>query len=71
MSFIERVVDERFLMHRLRSSSVASMVGGTAAGALFMYRWIADDVHEWDLFAVLAVMALVKVSMMTYYRLRG
>jgi hypothetical protein len=65
------MIDERFLMHRLRSSSVAGMVGGTAAGGLFLYRMFVDQVRDWDLFAVLATIALVKVALMIYFRLRG
>ena len=71
MSFMERLVDERFLMHRLRSSSLAGMAGGTVAGGLFLYRMLVDHIRDWDLFAVLAVIALVKLTMMIYYRLRG
>ena len=65
------MIDERFLMHRLRSSSVAGMVGAVAAAGLFFYRMFADQVRDWDLFAVLATIALVKVALMIYFRLRG
>ena len=71
MSFMERFVDERFLMHRLRSSSVAGMAGAVAAAGLFLYRLYIDHLIEWDVFAVLAVIALIKISMMIYYRFRG
>jgi hypothetical protein len=60
-------VDERFLTHRLRSTSVAGIAGAALAGVLFLYRMFADDVREWDLFAVLAFVVLTKFVMLAYY----
>ena len=71
MGFMGRFVDERFLMHRLRSSSLAGMAGALVAAGLFLYRLYIDHLIEWDVFAVLAVIALIKISMMIYYRFRG
>jgi len=65
------MIDERFLMHRLRSSSVAGMVGGAAAGGLFLYRMFVNQVKDWDVFAILATIAVVKIALMIYFRLRG
>jgi len=62
-------LDERFLEHRRRSTSIASLVGGLVAYGLFVYRLLANHVISWDLFAVIAAMALVKVGMMVWYRL--
>jgi hypothetical protein len=66
--FFGRFVDERFLEHRRRSTSVAAIVGVCAVGGLFEYRLIFQHILSWDLFAVVAVMALVKVAMMVWYR---
>ncbi len=62
------VIDERFLRHRLKSTSVAGMVGVCVAMGLFIYRDIVDHVWSWDLFAVGASMAIVKVALMLWYR---
>jgi hypothetical protein len=67
MSLINRVVDERFLDHRRRSTSAAGVIGGVSAGALFLYRLYVDHRPEWDLFAVLAVIAGVKLALMAWY----
>jgi hypothetical protein len=63
------VIDERFLMHRLRSTSIAGVTAGVLASLLWFYRYVFDHQLNWDLFAVALTMALVKVSLMTWYRL--
>jgi hypothetical protein len=63
-----KFVDERFLEHRKRSSSLAAIAGVFAAGGIFEYRLIAQHVIDWNLFAVVAVMAVVKMGMFTWYR---
>jgi hypothetical protein len=64
-----KFVDERFLEHRRRSSSVAAMASVLVAGAIFEYRIIAEHVIRWDLLAVIGVMAVVKMGMFTWYRM--
>jgi hypothetical protein len=61
-------IDERFLNHRLRSTSIAGLCGATVAGGLFLYHDLVDHVMRWDLFAVVATMAAVKVGLMLWYR---
>jgi hypothetical protein len=61
-------IDERFLNHRLRSTSIAGMCGSMVAGGLFLYRFLVDRIIHWDLFAVVVTMAAVKVGMMLWYR---
>ena len=65
-----RFVDERFLEHRRRSSTVAAMAGVCVAGGLFEYRLLAQHVLAWDLFAVVAVMAVVKMGTFAWYRVK-
>jgi hypothetical protein len=60
-------IDERFLKHRLRSTSIAGMAGAALAGGLWFYRFLVDDRLEWDLFAVLATIAVVKIALMIRY----
>jgi membrane protein YdbS with pleckstrin-like domain len=60
-------IDERFLEHRRRSTSIASIVGGLVAVSLFAYRYFVDGVWSWDLFAVGATIIVVKLSLLTWY----
>jgi len=62
-------IDERFLTHLLKSTSIAGMAGVVVAMGLFLYRYYANHVWSWDLFAVGATMAAVKVAMMVWFRL--
>jgi hypothetical protein len=61
-------LDERFMMHRLRSTSLAGVMGGLVAVGLWAYYYYADHVWSWDLFAVAATMAGVKLGAMAWYR---
>jgi hypothetical protein len=61
-------IDERFLTHRLRSTSVAGVTGGVLAIGLFAYHYYVDHFWSWDLLAVGATIALVKVALMIWYR---
>jgi hypothetical protein len=62
------VIDERFLMHRLRSTSAAAMAGGVLAMGLFAYRYYFQHVPSWDLLAVGMIMAATKQGFMLWYR---
>ena len=63
------LVDERFLEHRRRSTSLAGIVGALVAIGLFEYRYFADRICSWDLFAVAVTMVGVKLGLMVWYRL--
>ena len=67
--FIGKAVDERFLNHRLRSTSLAGVMGGLVAIGLFAYRFYAKHIWSWDLFIVVATIVGVKLAMMTWYLL--
>jgi hypothetical protein len=62
------LIDERFLTHRLRSTSIAGVTGGFVAIGLFAYRHYVDHFWSWDLFAVGATVAVVKLVLMLWYR---
>ena len=62
------MIDERFLMHRLRSTSTAGVTGGTVAMLLFAYRYYHDHIWSWDLLSVGLTIAVIKVALMTWYR---
>ena len=62
-------IDERFFMHRLRSTSIGGLAGVLLAAALFFYQLFSNHVIKWDLFAIVATVAVVKMSLMIWYRL--
>jgi hypothetical protein len=66
--FFSREIDERFLMHRLKSTSLAGVIGGLVCVGLWAYHYYGHGEFRWDLFAVVATMAAVKVATMVYYR---
>jgi hypothetical protein len=67
VSFLTRIVDERFLMHRLKSTSYAGM--GVAAGSLllFLYRLYVQQRWDLELLAVGAAFVAIKMSFMAWY----
>lgn len=69
MRVFDGVFDERFLMHRLRSTSIAGISGGTLAMLLFAWHYYVQHVWSWDLLAVGVTIALVKWTIMLWYRL--
>ncbi|HEX4286641.1 MAG TPA: hypothetical protein VHZ28_16235, partial [Terracidiphilus sp.] len=60
--FLGQFVDERFLEHRRRSTSVAGLAGALVAAAVLEYRIFAKGVISWDLLAVLGTMVAVKMT---------
>ena len=69
MSLFGRIIDERFLAHRRRSTSLAGMIGGFVAVGLFAYRYFVDHVWSWDLFAICISILVVKLAVLTWYLL--
>ena len=69
--FFGKFVDERFLEHRRRSTSLMGIVGALIAVVLFEYRFFHDRFISWDLLAVLASMVAVKMGLMLWYRFNG
>lgn len=64
------LVDERFLEHRRRSTSLAGIVGAVLALVLFLYRYYVDHRIELDLLVVGAAFVAVKFVALAWYRLR-
>lgn len=71
MSFLGRLVDERFLAHRQRSTSIGGMVGGALAICLFGWRYYVDGIWSWDLLAVGVTVVVVKLAVMVWSALKG
>ena len=61
-------LDERFVMHRFKSTRLAVLAGTVMILALFTYHAVVNDTIRWDLFSVIAAMAVVKICAMLYYR---
>jgi len=66
MSLLGRFVDERFLEHRRRSTSVAGICGGYVALGLFAWHYYVDGFWSWDLLAVALTIVIVKTSLMVW-----
>ena len=62
-------IDERFLAHRLRSTSAGGMAGVTLALLLFLYHLRVDHLPRWDLFAVGVTAVAVKLAVLVWYRI--
>lgn len=61
------LVDERFLTHRLRSTSTAGIVTAVLAILLFAYRFYFDHQWNWDVGAVGVTFVAVKLALMVWY----
>ncbi|HEU4889173.1 MAG TPA: hypothetical protein VFV49_14905 [Thermoanaerobaculia bacterium] len=66
---VNRLVDERFLTHRLRSTSIAGVTVGVLSICLFAYRYYHDHIWSWDLLALNLTFIGVKLALLTWYRL--
>jgi hypothetical protein len=67
MSFISRIVDERFLEHRRRSTSTAGIAMGILAILLFAYHFYIDHRWSWDLFTIGVGFVVIKMSLVVWY----
>ena len=63
-------MDERFVLHRYKSTSHAAVVGGVALGGWFLFQYYAHHQFRWDLLVIATAMAVTKVSALLWYRLR-
>ena len=66
---LSSVVDERFLTHRLKSTSTAGIVSAVLALCLFGYHYYLDHRWSWELFALAMTFLGIKLSLMAWYRL--
>jgi len=66
MNIPNQVIDERFLRHRQRSTSLAGVIGGVLATSLFAYRYFIDHTWSWDLLAVSLTIVGVKAAVMIW-----
>lgn len=61
------ILDERFIMHRFKSTRLAVLVGTIMIFGFFTYHVAVNKTIRWDLFSVIAAMAVVKIGAMLYY----
>ena len=71
MSFIDRVLDERFLAHRRRSTSYAGIACALAAVGLFAWRFYGQGLWSWDLVVVVAVFIAVKLAVLAFHMINA
>lgn len=67
---LNKFVDERFLEHRRRSSSIAGFAILILALCIFEYRLIFSHTISWDMAAIMLTFAVVKMSMFAWYRFK-
>ncbi|HVD59488.1 MAG TPA: hypothetical protein VNC11_01350 [Gemmatimonadaceae bacterium] len=70
MTPLSDFVDERFLTHRLRSTSIAGIIAAMLSILLSGYRYYMDHVISWDLISVGLTFIVVKYSAMAFYRMK-
>jgi hypothetical protein len=71
VSILSRIFDERFLVHRLRSTSTAGITVAAGSLVLFEYRFVVDHVLDWDLLGVGCAFVVVKLLLMVWYSLKN
>ena len=67
--FLGQFVDERFLEHRRKASSVAGIITALLALVVFEYRLLRYGVFDWELAAVAVVFVAIKMGLFLWYRL--
>lgn len=64
-----KLLDERFLDHRRRSTSLAGIVTALLAIAWFEYLFWAKGVWSWELLTIALTFVGVKMAAMAWYML--
>ncbi len=66
MNLLNRLVDERFLAHRQRATSIGGTAAAVLAICLFAWRYYVDHICSWDLLAVGVTAVTVKLAVMLW-----
>jgi uncharacterized membrane protein YhhN len=64
---IGKLVDERFMNHRLRAQRAAGLAGFIVADLLFGYRYFVNHVRSWDLLTVVLTVAGIYFVLIAWY----
>ena len=67
MRILGRVIDERFLEHRRRSTSTAGIVASVLSLVLFEYHLAVEHMFRWELLSIGLTFVVVKLAAMFYY----
>jgi hypothetical protein len=70
LSLRKRLLDERFVLHRYRSTSHAGVAVAVAIGGWAVHDQLTLGRMRWDLIALLGLMVAVKLGFMVWYTLR-
>ena len=62
--------DERFVMHRYKSTSHAAVVMAVLLGAFFLYEQFAHQTVRWDILIILGAGAVTKAGCLAFFRFR-
>ena len=65
---IDRIVDERFIMHRYKATRLATIVGMVTMFVYLVYEIVARRTIRWELLIIMGAMAATKSIAMIYYR---
>ena len=60
-------IDERFFMHRLRSTSFGGLAAVLLAAGFFFYDLTQHHIR-WDMFSIVLTAAVVKMAVLIWYR---
>lgn len=64
------MIDERFLTHRLKSTSTAGIATALLAILLFAYRFYMNHVWSWDLLSVALTFVGLKMGLMAWFHFK-
>lgn len=70
MTLLSRLVDERFLAHRQKATSIGGTAAAVLAICLFGWRYYVDHIWSWDLLAVGVTAVTVKLAVMFWSGIR-
>jgi hypothetical protein len=65
-----RLLDERFVLHRYKSTSHASVAAALVMGGWYLYELYVNHVVRWDFLIIMGIMALVKIAFLIWYKVR-
>jgi hypothetical protein len=64
------MLDERYLTHRLRSTSHAGVACALIVIGWFAYEYYLNHTFRADLASIAAITAVIKVTLMLWYRMK-
>jgi len=64
------MLDERYLTHRLRSTSHAGVACALMVIGWFTYEYYVNGTFRADLMSIAAITAAIKVTLMIWYRIK-